>query len=156
MKIKDIQNFIKFVSKSGVAQVTLEVDNVKISIKNELKKSEVVATQQPTIVTSNTPVTPAVGITNDAETSKQEVANSTYKEITAPMVGTFYRKASPKKPNLVEVGDTVTADTNVCILEAMKTFNEVKAGISGKIVEVLVDDASPIEFGQPLFLVDPS
>ena len=159
MEIKDIQNFIKFVSKSGVAQVTIEMDNVKISVKNELKKSEFAAQQQPTVITSNNDATPSIFSGSVVEevpkTVVEEATNPKYKEITSPMVGTFYRKANPKKQNLVEVGTAITADTDVCVLEAMKTFNEVKAGINGKIVEILVKDASPVEFGQPLFLVDP-
>ena len=140
MDLKEIQNLIKFVSKSGVSEVKLEVEDFKITIK----------TMQQVPVAS-TPVAQAV----PAEAAAVE-EDSKYITITSPIIGTLYRKPSPDKPNFIEVGDTVQADSVVCIIEAMKLFNEIESEVSGKIVKVLVDDSSPVEFGQPLFLVDPS
>ena len=150
MDLKEIQSLIKFVSKSGVNEVKLELEDFKITIKAGGSNSETTIVQQaPVAMQAPMPVAPAVAPAAADDDSK-------FLTITSPIIGTFYRKPSPDKPNFIEVGDTVQADSIVCVVEAMKLFNEIESEVSGKIVKVLVDDASPVEFGQPLFLVDPS
>jgi acetyl-CoA carboxylase biotin carboxyl carrier protein len=156
MDIKDIQNLIKFVAKSGASEVKLEMEDIKITIKTGSDKVETTYVQQAPM-----PMQPSMPIAQAAapiETSANEesVADSKLVEIKSPIIGTFYRKPSPDKPVFAEVGDVVNPDTVVCIIEAMKLFNEIESEVSGKIVKILVEDGSPVEFGQPLFLVDPS
>jgi acetyl-CoA carboxylase biotin carboxyl carrier protein len=163
MDLKDIQNLIKFVAKSGASEVKLEMEDIKITVKTGSEKTETTIVQQA-IPTAQIPVT-AQAIT-PAEVpaapalAKEEPApaddESKYLTITSPIIGTFYRKPSPDKPMFVEVGDVVNDDSIVCVIEAMKLFNEIESEVSGKIVKILVEDSSPVEFGQPLFLVDPS
>jgi len=157
MDIKDIQNLIKFVAKSGASEVKLEMEDIKITIKTGSGKPETTIVHQAPMglpqVPVATPVAP-VEVPSADTVAKEEL--SKYIEITSPIIGTFYRKPSPDKSVFVEVGDTVNSDTVVCMVEAMKLFNEIEAEVSGKIVKVLVEDGTPVEFGQPLFLVDPS
>lgn len=158
MDIKDIQNLIKFVAKSGASEVKLEMEDIKITIKTGSEKSETTILQQAPMGMPQMSVAPPVAQSVPAETPSAPVADETskYIEITSPIIGTFYRKPSPDKPVFVEVGDAVNSETIVCMVEAMKLFNEIEAEVTGKIVKILVDDATPVEFGQPLFLVDPS
>ena len=166
MDLKDIQELIKFVAKSGATEVDLEIDNIKISIKSPAKKrrgevdepvtiiqqaspSTIVATPAPVVATTDKP-TPVV------EKTSSEDDTSNYITIKASMIGTFYRSTSPETPPFVNVGDSIGEGDTLCIIEAMKLFNEIESEVSGKIVKVLADDATPIEFDQPLFLVDPS
>lgn len=160
MELKDIQNLIKFVAKSGASEVKLEMEDIKITIKTGSEKTETTILQQAPMGMQQIPMaaTTASASTTEA-TSAAPVAvdeTSKYVEITSPIIGTFYRKPSPDKPMFVEVGDTVTEGTVVCIVEAMKLFNEIESEVSGKIVKVLVEHGTPVEFGQPLYLVDPS
>jgi acetyl-CoA carboxylase biotin carboxyl carrier protein len=161
MDIKEIQNLIKFVAKSGASEVKLEMGDIKITIKTggEESKGETTYVQQipvhQPVQQQAAPVSqPAAGTSapQDAATSE----DSKYVTIKSPMIGTFYRKPSPDKPTFVEVGSTIKPGDPLCVIEAMKLFNEIESDISGKIVKVLVDDSSPVEFDQPLFLVDPS
>ncbi|MEN8185984.1 MAG: acetyl-CoA carboxylase biotin carboxyl carrier protein [Bacteroidota bacterium] len=159
MEIKEIQSLIKFVAKSGVNEVKLEQEGFKITIKTGTGKTETTilqhapATQVPVAQQFVEPVAEQA----KAVESKQEADDSEkYLTIKSPIIGTFYRKPAPEKPDFVKVGDVISEGDTVCIIEAMKLFNEVESEVSGKIVKVLVDDASPIEFDQPLFLVDPS
>jgi len=165
MDLKDIQELIKFVAKSGATEVDLEIDNVKISIKSPPKKKrgevEEVTTiiqQAPAQVVASpaapTPVVEAPAESNPADSNSAEEGD--YITIKASMIGTFYRSASPENPPFVSVGDTIKEGDAICIIEAMKLFNEIESEVSGKIIKVLVDDSTPIEFDQPLFLVDPS
>ena len=162
MDLKEIQNLIKFVSKSGVNEVKLEAKDFKITIKTGTSGSETtIVHQAPVAIPQAAPlaVAPVAVTAIPAEQDPVTPAsddNSKYVEITSPIIGTFYRKSAPDKPNFVEVGDVINADSVVCIIEAMKLFNEIEAEVSGKIVKILVDESSPVEFGQPLFLVDPS
>lgn len=161
MELKDIQSLIKFVAKSGASEVKLEMEDIKITIKTGPGKTETTILQQPAMAVPQMSVPQAVSAAPVSEepastTSAPKEENSKYVEITSPIIGTFYRKPSPDKPMFVEVGDTVSADSVVCMVEAMKLFNEIEAEVSGKIVKVLVEDGTPVEFGQPLFLVDPS
>ena len=165
MDLKDIQELIKFVAKSGATEVDLEIDNVKISIKSPPKKKrgevEEVATiiqEAPAHVVA-TAVTPAPVVEAPAESNPADsnsAAESNYITIKASMIGTFYRSASPENPPFVSVGDIIKEGDAICIIEAMKLFNEIESEVSGKIIKVLADDSTPIEFDQPLFLVDPS
>jgi len=158
MDIKDIQNLIKFVAKSGANEVKLEMEDIKITIKTGSEKTETTIVQQAPMGIPQMPVAVAPAASVEvpaAETTAAEVS-SNHIEITSPIIGTFYRKPAPDKPVFVEVGDSVNSDTIVCMVEAMKLFNEIEAEVSGKIVKVLVEDGTPVEFGQPLFLVDPS
>ena len=163
MDIKDIQNLIKFVAKSGASEVKLEMEDVKITVKTGSGKTETTILQQaaPMPVQAAAPVAPvaeAAPVAPAAPAVKEEAADedSKYVTITSPIIGTFYRKPSPDKAMFVEVGDSVSPDSIVCVIEAMKLFNEIESEVSGKIVKILVEDSSPVEFGQPLFLVDPS
>ena len=142
MDLKEIQNLIKFVSNSGVAEVKLETGDIKITIRTTLEGSshDVTYVQQAPMLQQAAPA-------DD---------NSKYITIKSPMIGTFYRKPAPDKAPFVEVGATVQKGDVLCVVEAMKLFNEIEAEISGKIVKILIDDMSPVEFDQPLFLVDPS
>jgi acetyl-CoA carboxylase biotin carboxyl carrier protein len=159
MDIREIQNLIKFVSKSGATEVKLEMDDFKITIKTVADNSgmENATYIQHAPVAAQAPV--AAAPTVSAPVAPVEVAaneESKYITIKSPIIGTLYRKAAPDKPVFVEVGSTISKGDVVCVIEAMKLFNEIESEISGKIVKILVDDSSPVEFDQPLFLVDPS
>ncbi|MBP7808256.1 MAG: acetyl-CoA carboxylase biotin carboxyl carrier protein [Bacteroidia bacterium] len=166
MKLNEIQDLIKFVSKSGVNEVELETKEIKIVIKTGKSNGPVMyqaaPTQMittPTHVVSNAPVSNPTPVTETKATStptSNGVDESKYLTIKSPMIGTFYRSPGPDKSVFVNVGDDVTAGKTVCIIEAMKLFNEIESDIKGKIVKVLVNDATPVEYDQPLFLVDPS
>ena len=158
MDLKEIQNLIKFVSNSGVAEVKLETGDIKITIRTTLEGNspDITYVQQApmqqalpqAVPLAQAPVTPVDAAPVD-ESSK-------YIIIKSPIIGTFYRKPSPDKPMFTEVGNTIAKGDVLCVIEAMKLFNEIESEISGKIVKILVDDMSPVEFDQPLFLVDPS
>lgn len=162
MDIKEIQSLIKFVAKSGASEVKLEMEDVKITIRTGEagSKGETTYIQQvpamaaapaPQAAPAAAPATPAADATA-TETSE----DSKYITVMSPIIGTFYRKPAPDKPMFVEVGSTINVGDVLCVIEAMKLFNEIESEVSGKIVKILVDDASPVEFDQPLFLVDPS
>lgn len=155
MDIKQIQELIKFVSRSGVNEVAIEQENFKITIKTNQTPTIVQATVPAVQVAA--PVATAAAPLPIAPTETQAAAEDTSKYITvkSPMIGTFYRSSSPDKPSFVNVGDEISVGKVVCIIEAMKLFNEIESEISGKIVKVLVDNASPVEYDQPLFLVEP-
>jgi acetyl-CoA carboxylase biotin carboxyl carrier protein len=162
MDLKEIQNLIKFVANSGVAEVKLEMDDVKVTIRTTLEGNTTETTYvqqmpaQPMLQQAVAPqvVTPvATPSTTPAAPAAEE---SKYVTIKSPIIGTFYRKPSPDKPVFVEVGSSVGKGDVLCVIEAMKLFNEIESEVSGKIVKILVDDMSPVEFDQPLFLVDPS
>ena len=163
MDIKEIQNLIKFVAKSGASEVKLEMDDFKITIKTGGdEKTETVYSQSvpvsyapaPAIIPQATaPVASAAPV---APASSNNEDDSKYITIKSPIIGTFYRKPSPDKPVFVEVGKSIKEGDVLCVIEAMKLFNEIESEVSGKIVKILVDDSSPVEYDQPLFLVDPS
>ena len=170
MDVKEIQNLIKFVAKSGATEVDLEIDNVKISIKSPAMKAGKVIEPPVTLVSdipvatplvAAAPVTTAAAATTatseDTPTAIEvEEDNSKYITVKSPMIGTFYRKPSPDKDAFVNIGDEIKPGDVLCVVEAMKLFNEIESEISGKIVKVLADDSSPVEYDQALFLVDPS
>jgi acetyl-CoA carboxylase biotin carboxyl carrier protein len=160
MDIKDIQNLIRFVSKAEVAEVSIKQDDIEIKIKTLASVPAQVASQQyyvPQAPAAFAPQVPAAAPTNNStETTVAADENSNYVTIKSPMIGTFYRSAGPGKEPFIAVGDSINSGKVLCIVEAMKLFNEIESEISGKIVKILVDDASPVEYDQPLFLVDPS
>ena len=167
MKINEIQDLIKFVAKSGVSQIELEMEDFKIIIKTtsgEKKAAKLVqaaATYIPqpmAVVPGMAPaqIQPAPTQESTPAPKAEESADSKYLTIKSPMIGTFYRRPTPDKPLFVNVGDNVKEGDTVCIIEAMKLFNEIESEVSGKIVKILVDDNTPVEYDQPLFLVDPS
>ncbi len=163
MKLNEIQDLIKFVSKSGVSEVELETKEIKLVIKTP--KSGAVIQASPAVyaapvVTAPVQAQAVVAAPSEAKSAPPAASNGTdeskYLTIKSPMIGTFYRSAGPDKPPFVNVGDEVNVGKAVCIIEAMKLFNEIESDIKGKIVKVLVNDASPVEYDQPLFLVDPN
>ncbi len=159
MELKEIQNLIKFVAATGVAEVKLEIDNVKITIKTTLEGTspEITYLQQaPMAQQMQQAPAPVQALPQAAAAAPEVDENAKYITIKSPIIGTFYRKPSPDKPMFVEVGTSIGKGDVLCVIEAMKLFNEIEAEVSGKIVKVLVDDMSPVEFDQPLFLVDPS
>lgn len=170
MDIKDIQELIKFVAKSGATEVDLEIDNVKISIKSPAMKAGkviepalAIVPEIPvgsTVMTASPQMTSIADVTDTKEETKSENKatedTSNYITIKSPMIGTFYRKPSPDKDAFTNVGDEIKPGDVLCVVEAMKLFNEIESEVSGKIVKVLAEDASPVEYDQPLFLVDPS
>ncbi|MBT3588925.1 MAG: acetyl-CoA carboxylase biotin carboxyl carrier protein [Flavobacteriaceae bacterium] len=161
MDLKEIQNLIKFVAKSGATEVKLEMNDVKITIKtvDDRVKGETTYIQQMPTISPQVGALPAAAQNEaipEAAESTPEDEDSKYIMVKSPIIGTFYRKSSPDTPSFVEVGDSIKDGDVLCIIEAMKLFNEIESEISGKIVKVLIDDATPVEFDQPLFLVDPS
>ena len=165
MDIKEIQNLIKFVAKSGASEVSLEMDDVKITIKTGDGKSTgentTIVQQMPPVVAQHQlqavpPVAAPVPVADAPVAEKVVAENDNYITIKSPIIGTFYRKPSPDKPIFVEVGQQISEGDVLCVIEAMKLFNEIESEVSGKIVKILVDDSSPVEFDQPLFLIDPS
>tara|TARA_R110001632_G_scaffold73687_3_gene169365 strand:- start:1414 stop:1893 length:480 start_codon:yes stop_codon:yes gene_type:complete len=159
MDLKEIQNLIRFVAKSGASEVKLEMDDVKITIKtgSDDEKGATTYLQQMPQMPHMAPAAPAAAPeAAAAPAAPAEDENSKYITIKSPIIGTFYRKPSPDKPTFVEVGKSIAEGDVLCVIEAMKLFNEIESEVSGTIVKVLVDDSSPVEFDQPLFLVDPS
>ena len=160
MDLKEIQNLIKFVSNSGVAEVKLETGDVKITIRTTLEGNTPDITYVQQAPMQQLAAAPAAAPVAAAPAAPAAPAasddNSKYITIKSPMIGTFYRKPAPDKPMFVEVGTTIGKGDVLCVVEAMKLFNEIESEVTGKIVKILVDDSSPVEFDQPLFLVDPS
>lgn len=162
MDIKEIQSLIKFVAKSGASEVKLEMEDIKITIRTGSAASTPETTIVQQIPVAQAPVAaapaPAQEASAPAAPAKEAAAedNSEYITIKSPIIGTFYRKPSPDKPPFVEVGSQIQKGDVLCVIEAMKLFNDIESEVSEKIVKVLVDDSSPVEFDQPLFLVDPS
>ena len=162
MDIKEIQSLIKFVAKSGASEVKLEMEDIKITIRTgghsntpettivqqiPMAQAPVAAAPAPVAQETQAPSAPAAPAADD---------DSKYITIKSPIIGTFYRKPSPDKPSFVEVGQDINKGDVLCVIEAMKLFNDIESEVSGKVVKILVDDSSPVEFDQPLFLVDPS
>jgi len=158
MNIKDIQQLIKFVAKSGVSEVKIESKDLKIGIKTSPSNKEFKYPTPSTIIQPIAEPLAPHSIDKKEIVSKVEKVeeDSKFLIIKSPIIGTFYRKPSPDKPNFIEQGDPVKEGDVLCVIEAMKLFNEIESEFSGKIVKILVDDASPVEFDQPLFLIDPS
>ncbi len=159
MDIKQIQELVKLMNKTTIGEITIEEDGRKITIKQKKDPVQnIVASSTQTFSQPSAAAAPAPApVAAAAPAAKAESPKSdNYITIKSPMIGTFYRQAGPGKPVFANVDDEVTPGKVVCIIEAMKLFNEIESDIKGKIVKVLVDDASPVEYDQPLFLVDPS
>jgi len=153
MDIKELQNFIKFVTKSGASEVSLETDNFKVTVKTSGAEGVSYVTAAPAVMAASTPAAPAATAAA-APVIEDEFADCV--AIKSPMIGTFYLKPSPDKPAFKSVGDTVKAGETVCIIEAMKLFNEIESEVTGKIVKIVANDMTPVEYGQTLFLVEPA
>lgn len=157
MDIKQIQDLIKFVSKSGVNEVAIEEKDFKITIKTNQEPTYVTATvPSPVAVAAALPAVAAVAAVPATPAAAAASSDAHLITVRSPMIGTFYRAAGPEKPLFANVGDEIAPGKVLCIIEAMKLFNEIESEVSGKIVKILVNDAQPVEFDQPLFLVDPS
>ena len=158
MDIKEIQNLIKFVAKSGASEVKLEMEDIKITIKtggeDRLETTTIVQNHPGMVASVPVVQTPAVEAAEQASVNAKEDDNLI--TVKSPIIGTFYRKPSPDKPTFAEVGQEISKGDVLCVIEAMKLFNEIESEVRGKIVKILVDDSTPVEFDQPLFLVDPS
>lgn len=163
MKAKEIRELIDFIAQSPLDEVNIETDEFKISVKRHsgVVKSEMQAVavqpiaQVPVAVQQATPAKQETA-SEIKESSSSDTKNTNYLTIKSPMIGTFYRASKPDAPNFVNVGDEIKAGQVVCIVEAMKLFNEIESEVSGRIVKVLVENASPVEYDQPLFLVEPA
>lgn len=160
MDIKDIQHLIKFVAKSGAQEVKLEMEDIKITIKTGpdkpfVENSGMVQQVQPMPVLAQAPVPPVASAPEIVAAPVQSEEDNLI-TIKSPIIGTFYRKATPDKPSFVEIGQAIKEGDVLCVIEAMKLFNEIESELSGTIVKILVDDASPVEFDQPLFVINPS
>lgn len=162
MKAKEIQELIDFISKSGLEEVNIETEEFKIKVRksSKVETKYVQASISPAASAPTTPSQPTSTSTDkEAPASPAAVEKddeSKYLTVKSPMIGTFYRSSNPESEPLVKVGDKITTGQTVCIVEAMKLFNEIESEISGTVVKVLLDNASPVEYDQPLFLVDPA
>ena len=164
MDIKDIQNLIKFVAKSGAQEVKLEMEDIKITIKtggrsNNIEPNGILQNVNPLSISTVTSQSSEVPLSESKGADHKKNDSSSEDDglitIKSPIIGTFYRKSAPDKPPFVEVGDTIKEGDVLCVIEAMKLFNEIESELAGTIVKILVDDASPVEFDQPLFLIKP-
>ena len=169
MKLEEIQELIKFVAKSGVSEVELEANDFKIVIKTppRRRKGTVVVPDEEPVIVQQVPVAAPVAVPQQpvaesvkeapapAEKSSDSTESGNTVPIKAPMIGTFYRASGPDKPSFVNVGDEIKEGDVICIIEAMKLFNEIESEVSGKVVKVLVDDSTPVEYDQPMFLIEP-
>jgi acetyl-CoA carboxylase biotin carboxyl carrier protein len=165
MDFKQIQELIKMVNKSNIGEVTVELKDFRVTIKQKEDRIQHVMSApvhtapvtQHHVPAHSSPGGPTVQPTSSTETTKEALSTaSNVITVRSPMIGTFYRKSGPDKPNFVEVGDEITPGKVVCIIEAMKLFNEIESEVKGKVVKILVEDASPVEYDQPLFLVEPA
>ncbi|MEZ7900898.1 MAG: acetyl-CoA carboxylase biotin carboxyl carrier protein [Urechidicola sp.] len=154
MNLTEIQDLIKFVAKQKVTEVEIEKKDFKIIIKSEKEEVHIAHVSAPAPLQMAIPTAP-ISTATPAAPANEAVEESNYITIKSPMIGTFYRSSSPETDSFVNVGDIIKEGDVLCIIEAMKLFNEIEAEVSGKIVKVLVDDSSPIEFDQPLFLIEP-
>lgn len=153
MKAKEIRDLIDFISETGLEEVNIETQEFKISVKRSLGQSSA-----PVAAPASTPAAVSAPAASQPEAAKPATpsGDANLIAIKSPMIGTFYRSPNPDADAFVKIGDHVKAGDTVCIIEAMKLFNEIESEVAGKIVKVLVDDAQPVEYDQPLFLVDPS
>lgn len=166
MKAKEIQELIDFISKSGLDEVNIETEEFKIKVKkNSEVKTKISRPAKGSFPSTSSELSEAEISNKNAqeEIVKQKAAaavsaseEAKYKTVTSPMIGTFYRSSNPEAPAFINVGDKITAGQTVCIVEAMKLFNEIESEISGTVIKILAENASPVEYDQPLFLVDPS
>jgi acetyl-CoA carboxylase biotin carboxyl carrier protein len=160
MDFKQIQELIKMVSKSNIGEVTIEQKDFRVTVKQKEEHITQVVSSAPIAAAPVAAIAPAPAalpaVASQPAAKADETASSNTITIKSPMIGTFYRRSSPDKPSFVEVGASVAPGQVVCIIEAMKLFNEIESEVKGKIVKILVEDSSPVEYDQPLFLVEPS
>ena len=154
MKAKEIQDLIDFIAQSGLDEVNIETEGLKLNVKRNAGIVPVVQAVLPAAAAAS--ISPATGPAAAAQTPAATVQNDSTVIVRSPMIGTFYRSASPESPLFVEVGDDMKKGQVVCIIEAMKLFNEIESEVSGRIVKVLVENATPVEYDQPLFIVEPN
>ena len=152
MKVKEIEGLIDFIAKSGLDEVSIETEQIKLAVKKNMPVAQQMISESPS---NSVPTIVSQAISGTAAAVDNEPTNSPYIEFKAPMIGTFYKASSPDSPPFVQVGDQIQQGQKLCVIEAMKLFNEIEADIAGTIIKVLVDDASPVEYDQPLFLIDP-
>ena len=152
MKIKEIQDIINFIKKTDLDDVSIETENYKIRVKKN--NTEVVSLKRKKEIPIE--IKEKSVIPEEINIESKEVTNSNYITIKSPMIGTLYRSPNPESEPFINIGDSITSGQTICVIEAMKLFNEIESEISGKVIEVLVDDTSPVEFDQPLFIIDPS
>jgi len=157
MKTKEIRDLIDFIANTGLNEVNIETEELKLSVKRDRKITQVIesaaqAAAPAPVAASAAPAAPGIPAAEQADDSSP----AGYLEIKSPMIGTFYRASNPESDQFVNIGDSVGVGQTVCIVEAMKLFNEIESEVSGKIIKVLVDNGTPVEYDQPLFLVDPS
>ena len=159
MDTKDIQKLIDFIAQSGLDEVNIETNDLKISVKrygSVVPAAHPVAAPAPVQAAAAPVSAPAPAPAAAAPAPEKKADTSNYITIKSPMIGTFYRSSNPESPSFVDLGDEVKPGKVVCIIEAMKLFNEIESEVKGRIVKVLVEDASPVEYDQPLFLVEPA
>lgn len=156
MDLKQIHELIKIINKSNIGEISIEDKDGKVTIKQKEEAVVTVAAPAPQVYTTVAPPPPAPAVATATPTPAASSKADNLVTIKSPMIGTFYRRQSPDKPILVEVGTEITPGKVVCIIEAMKLFNEIESEINGTIVKILVEDASPVEYDQPLFLVEPA
>ncbi len=159
MKVQEIIDLIDFISKKKVEEVKLETADIKLSIKKtgtKVIEQQVTTAMAPAVAATPAPAPAAIPAAAPAAPVVEAAADDNYITVKSPMIGTFYRSANPESPLFCEVGDKIAVGQTVCIIEAMKLFNEIESEVSGTIVKVLVENATPVEYDQPLFLVDPS
>jgi len=161
MKAKEIKDLIDFISNTGLEEVNIETEEFKINIKRSQDTQNIASSPVSTAVPVSAPAPQAVEQPKQPESSKEPPSSpaadsENYVEVKSPMIGTFYRSPNPDSSSFVNVGDKINKGDTVCIVEAMKLFNEIESEVSGTIVKILVENASPVEYDQPLFLVDPS
>lgn len=157
MDFKQIQELIKMVNKSNIGEVTIEQKDFKVTVKQKEEPVQHVVAAAPAVAAASVAQVAAALAPAAVATEKPKAASAATDNlvtIKSPMIGTFYRKSSPDKPNLADVGSDIAPGSVLCIIEAMKLFNEIESEVKGRIVKVLVDDASPVEYDQPLFLVE--
>lgn len=160
MKAKEIQELIDFISKSGLDEVNIETEQFKIKVRknSEVRHKVIEQNPAPTVVPQSPTSVPTDenGATSLTESPGTDSGTNGYQEIKSPMIGTFYRSSNPDSESFVSVGDKVAVGQTVCIVEAMKLFNEIESEIAGTVIKVLVENSSPVEYDQPLFLIDPA
>lgn len=156
MKSHEIKDLIDYIAKSGLEEISIETEEIKMKVKRSKSKELVAAAPASAPAQSAAPASAPQATPAASPVAAPAAENSNYVEVKSPMIGTFYRSPDPNSPSFVEIGDTIKKGEPVCIIEAMKLFNEIESEVSGKIVKVLVDNASPVEYDQPLFLVDPA
>lgn len=153
MKAKEIEDLLEFIAKSGLEEVRIETEQIKLAVKKNMPVVQQIVSELP--LSNSAPVTANQAVPQPLGDVSSELTHNPYVTFKAPMVGTFYQSSNPDVPPFVRVGDQIQQGQKLCVIEAMKLFNDIEADMAGTIVKVLVDNASPVEYDQPLFLIDP-